>query len=124
MRLRLIVLAALCALAAGCRRPDPYWREVDALYLQASQVFTSGYSNPTPESVTQLATLRDQIDALPHPAAANGYHGLLVKELDSGVAVLSALRDHNDARASQANLTLRQLQKQVDDERRRVGPKS
>jgi hypothetical protein len=50
------------------------------------------------------------------------YHKLLGEELDSGVAVLSALRDHDPARADSENQKLRRLQREVDQERQRIGP--
>jgi uncharacterized protein YceH (UPF0502 family) len=125
MRVRAYVLIAACVLGAACRgsrEPDAYWGQVDGLYLQASQVFTDGYANPTGDSVTRLQALREQISALPHPAAANRFHELLVAELDDGIAVLSAMRDHDAPRADQANQKLREMQKQVQDERQRVAP--
>lgn len=126
MRSRLVALlvVVVVVVAAGCRRGpsvDPYWARVDGIYGQASQQFTAAYSSPTPDSVTRLQSLRDQIQALPHPAAANRYHELLVAELDGAVAVLAAKRDH-DPRADQLDQKLRDLQRQVDEERRRIAP--
>lgn len=123
MRSRIAVLAAACALAVACHRPDPYWAQVDPLYLQASQVFAKAYSNPTNESIGRLQELRDQIRALPHPSGVDRYHKLLGEELDRGVAVLSALRDHDAARADSENQELRRLQREVDQERQRIGPR-
>lgn len=124
MRFRPVAFFALLAVTAACRRaaaPDPYWGRVDGLYSQASQLFSSAYPNPTPDAVTRLQAYRDQIQALPHPAAANRYHELLVAELDGGIAVLTARRDH-DPRGDELDAKLRDLQRQVDDERRRVAP--
>ncbi len=123
MRFRIAVLAAVFALAVGCHRPDPYWAQVDSLYSQASQVFTNAYSNPTTESINRLQGLRDQIAALPHPSRVDRYHKLLGEELDSGVTVLSAIRDHDTARADSENQKLRRLQREVDQERQRIGPR-
>lgn len=123
MRSRMVVLVAACALAVACHRPDPYWAQVDALYQQASQVFTNAYSNPTTASIDRLQELRDQIRALPHSSAVDRYHKLVGEELDSGVAVLTAIRDHDAARADSENQKLRELQKQVDQERQRIGPR-
>jgi hypothetical protein len=124
MRFRPVAFFAVVALAAACRRApasDPYWGQVDGIYSQASKVFSSAYANPTPDAVTRLQAYRDQIQALPHPAAANRYHELLVAELDGGLAVLAARRDH-DPRGDQLDAKLRDLQRQVDEERRRVAP--
>ena len=124
MRFRPVAILAVIVLTAACKRspaPDPYWSQVDGLYSQASQVFSTAYANPTPDAVTRLQSYRDQIQALPHPASANRYHELLVAELDGGVALLTARRDH-DSKGDQLDAKVRDLQKQVDEERRRVAP--
>lgn len=125
MKTRFSALAVVFLCAASCRRGSPdeaYWSRMDALYRDAATAFSAGFESPTPQAIQQLQAMRDQMAQLQPPASAGKYHEIKLAELDSGIRVLTARRDHDSASAEQMNRKLLETRAQAYEERRRVRP--
>ncbi len=123
MKVRVLAVGLLALIQAACGKPratDPYWTQMDAIYQEAARTFTAGYSGPGPQAIEQLERLRQQAAALPHPDYADKYHALKIDEIDSGIRLLTAVRDHDTAGAGRWQKQLIDQRQKAYDEKRLV----